>query len=70
MDMAEAIRSRKSIRGFKPDPVPREVLEQILDLARRAPSTMNTQPWEFVVLTGESSKRSRRRMSESSEAGS
>jgi len=53
MDMAEAIRSRKSIRGFKPDPVPREVLEQILDLARRAPSTMNTQPWEFVVLTGE-----------------
>jgi len=53
MDMAEAIRNRKSIRGFKPDPVPREILEQILDLARRAPSTMNTQPWEFVVLTGE-----------------
>ncbi|MCE5275830.1 MAG: nitroreductase [Syntrophaceae bacterium] len=53
MDIVTAIRSRKSIRGFKPDPVPREILEQILDLARRAPSTMNTQPWEFVVLTGE-----------------
>ena len=53
MDITTAIRSRKSIRGFKPDPVPKEVLEEILELACRAPSTMNTQPWEFVVLTGD-----------------
>lgn len=52
MDIATAIRSRKSIRGFKPDPVPREVIEKVLELACRAPSTMNTQPWEFVVVSG------------------
>jgi nitroreductase len=53
MDVIEAIRQRKSIRGYKPDPVPRQVLEEILELASRAPSAMNTQPWEFTVLTGE-----------------
>jgi nitroreductase len=52
MDIETAIRSRKSIRGFTSEEVPREVLEEILDLACRAPSTMNTQPWEFVVITG------------------
>jgi len=53
MDIIEAVRKRKSIRGYKPDPVPREVLEQILELASQAPSAMNTQPWEFTVLSGE-----------------
>jgi nitroreductase len=53
MDITEAIRSRKSIRGFKPDPVSREVLEKILKTACRAPSTMNTQPWEFLVIAGD-----------------
>jgi nitroreductase len=53
MDVIEAVQKRKSIRAYKPDPVPREVLEQILELASRAPSAMNTQPWEFTVFTGE-----------------
>ena len=53
MDIAEAVRKRKSIRGYKPDPVPKQVLLQILELASHAPSAMNTQPWEFTVLTGE-----------------
>ena len=53
MDIVEAIRSRKSIRGFKPDPVPKEVLREILDIARRAPSAMNAQPWNITVVTGE-----------------
>jgi nitroreductase len=53
MDITEAIGSRKSIRGFKPDPVSREVLEKILETACRAPSTMNTQPWEFLVIAGD-----------------
>jgi len=53
MDVVDAIRSRKSIRGFKPDPVPKEVLREILDIARRAPSAMNAQPWEVTVVTGE-----------------
>jgi len=53
MDITEAIRSRKSIRGYKPDPVPREILEEILDIATRTPSTLNTQPWEITVVSGE-----------------
>lgn len=53
MDLIEAIGSRKSIRGYKPDPVPKEVLKQILEIATRAPSSMNTQPWEFTVVAGD-----------------
>ncbi len=53
MDVIEAIKERKSIRGYKPDPVPRDVLEKILESACQAPSAMNTQPWEFYVLGGE-----------------
>ena len=53
MDIIEAINSRKSIRGYKSDPVPREMLEKILEIASRAPSAMNTQPWEFFVLGGD-----------------
>ncbi|MEA2051348.1 MAG: nitroreductase [Euryarchaeota archaeon] len=51
MKLLEAIKSRKSIRAFKPDQVPREVLTELLDVARWAPSGTNTQPWEFFVLT-------------------
>ena len=53
MDLIEAVQKRKSVRGYKPDPVPKEILERILALASRAPSAMNTQPWEFTVLTGQ-----------------
>ena len=53
MDIIEAIYQRRSIRGFKSDPVSREVLEKVLEAACRAPSAMNTQPWEFIVLTGD-----------------
>ncbi len=51
-----AIGSRRSIRSFKPDPVPRETVEQILALAARAPSGTNMQPWAVTVLTGESKR--------------
>jgi len=54
MEIIEAIKKRKSIRGFKPDPVPKEVLYSILETSLRAPSANNTQPWEFVVLAGRS----------------
>jgi nitroreductase len=53
MDIVEAIRLRKSIRGFKRDPVPKEVLREVFDIAIRAPSAMNTQPWEITVVAGE-----------------
>ena len=42
------------MRRFRPDPVPRGIVEQVLDVARLAPSAGNSQPWEFVVLTGPS----------------
>ena len=69
MDILEAIRTRKSIRGFKPDPVRREILAEILEVACRAPSAMNTQPWEFFVLAGEALEAARRRNIESLQAG-
>ena len=53
MELSEAIRERRSVRRFKPDPVPRDVLEGILDLAIWAPSGMNRQEWYFVVVQGE-----------------
>lgn len=53
MDIIEAIRSRKSIRGYKPDPVPKGILRKILDIAICSPSTLNTQPWEITVASGE-----------------
>jgi nitroreductase len=52
MDVIEAIRERKSVRAFKPDPVSRDVLRQIVEQALRAPSWANTQPWEFAIVTG------------------
>jgi nitroreductase len=52
MDVIEAIRTRRSIRAFKPDPVPKKVLRELLDVSRWAPSGGNVQPWHFVVLGG------------------
>lgn len=52
MDVVEVIRQRRSIRAFKPDPVPREMLNQIAELALRAPSWANTQPWELAIVSG------------------
>jgi len=53
MDIKDAILNRRSIRGFKPDPVPRNIIAEILEIATRTPSGKNAQPWEFVVLTGD-----------------
>jgi nitroreductase len=47
-----AITSRHSMRAFLPEPVPRATIEQILQVAARAPSGTNTQPWKVHVLTG------------------
>jgi len=52
MELLEAIKSRRSVRAYKPDPVPEEILKELLEVARRAPSGTNTQPWEFFVLAG------------------
>jgi nitroreductase len=52
MDALEAIQARRSIRQFTEAPVPREVLAQILEAGRQAPSGKNRQPWHFVVIQG------------------
>ena len=53
MQFDDVVLGRRSIRGYKPDPVPKELIEEIIGLAIRAPSSMNTQPWNFYVITGE-----------------
>jgi len=52
-----AITSRRSVRAFLPDPVPRQAIEAILRVAGRAPSGTNTQPWKVHVLTGAALRR-------------
>lgn len=51
MDLHHFLRTRRSIRRFKPDPVPDSVIQNILTTATFAPSAHNRQPWRFVVLT-------------------
>ncbi len=53
MDIIDAINQRKSIRGFKPDPIPKEILHKVLELGARSPSAENGQPWEITVITGD-----------------
>ena len=53
MDFDEVLLSRRSIRGYKQEAVPKEVIEEVLKLAVRAPSSMNTQPWHLYVITGD-----------------
>lgn len=52
MDLFEAIRQRRSVRRYLPDPVKREDILSILDAANRAPSAMNRRQWEFIIVTG------------------
>lgn len=53
MELNEVVLGRRSIRAFLPDPVPRELITKIVDIARWSPSWGNTQPWEIVVADGE-----------------
>jgi len=53
MQFDDVILGRRSIRGYKADPVPRALIEEVIGLAMRAPSSMNTQPWNFYIITGE-----------------
>src|SRR3546814_7215261 len=56
---AEVVNGRRSIRGYKRDPVPKVLIREILALAMRSPSSLNTQPWNFYVVTGEPLERIR-----------
>jgi nitroreductase len=48
--LLELVKNRRSIRRFKPDPIPDEYIDKIIEVARWAPSGFNQQPWEFVVI--------------------
>jgi nitroreductase len=48
----EVVLGRRSIRGFKPTPVAKSLLTEVIEMAMRAPSSLNTQPWNFYVVTG------------------
>lgn len=52
MQFDDVVMGRRSIRGFKPDPVPKPLLREVVNMATRAPSSMNTQPWHFHVVSG------------------
>jgi len=52
MDAVDCIKTRMSIRGFKEDPVPKELLTKVIETACWSPSYKNTQPWEVMVLSG------------------
>jgi len=52
MELITAIQNRKSIRAFTQQKISRQMIKEILNIACRAPSAMNTQPWEFAVITG------------------
>jgi len=57
MDLYEVMRTRRSIRSYKADPIPEEVLNRVLEAARIAPSGSNRQPWRFILVQDEKVKR-------------
>ncbi len=64
MEIIEAIRTRRSSREYKPDPVPKDILKDILDAARWSPSASNTQCWKFSVLGGDVLEKLKDRLTE------
>ena len=57
MNLDEALKARKSVRAFRPDPVPLDLVKEILELARLSPSGTNIQPWKVHVVAGEVRRR-------------
>ncbi|MCG8548418.1 MAG: nitroreductase [Alphaproteobacteria bacterium] len=69
MEFEELVRTRRSVRGYKKEPVPRALIDEIIEVAKGAPSSMNSQPWHVHVLTGAPLDDVRRRNMEEMEAG-
>ncbi len=57
MELQQAILDRHSVRNFRPDPVPRELAQKLIDAASLAPSSLNEQPWSFYCCEGETRAR-------------
>jgi nitroreductase len=68
MDVIEAIHKRRSIRGYKTNPVPKKVLEEILETCQWAGSPGNMEPWEFAIIGGDTMEELKTRLFEKFEA--
>ena len=64
MEVKEVIFARRSIRDFKSDPVPKELIEEILKAGIWAPSNSNRQPWEFIVIAGKTLEELKKKLNE------
>jgi len=53
MKYDDVVLGRRSIRGYKPVPVPKALIREVIEMAMRAPSSLNSQPWNFYVVAGE-----------------
>ena len=53
MEYDTVVLGRRSIRGYLPKPVPKALIKEVLEIAMRAPTSLNTQPWNFYVVAGE-----------------
>ena len=69
MNYDEVVLGRRSIRGYLPKPVPRALIREVIEIAMRAPSSLNTQPWNFYVVAGEVLDRIRQGNTERNLAG-
>ena len=56
MDFMDVVRNRRSIRRYKPDPIPEDALMEVLEAGRLAPSGSNRQPWHFVIVKTKETK--------------
>ncbi|MCG2661107.1 MAG: nitroreductase family protein [Kiritimatiellae bacterium] len=57
MDFTEVVKTRRSVRSYRSDPIPEDVLRRVLDGARMAPSANNIQPWHFLVVKDAAKRR-------------
>ncbi len=69
MEYEEVVKGRRSIRGYLDKPVSKELIAEVMELAMRAPSSLNTQPWNFYVVSGEPLDRIRQGNTERNLAG-
>ena len=57
LSVSDAVMARRTTRGFKADPVPEAVIQEVLEIARYAPSNSNTQPWHIAIVSGAARER-------------
>ena len=69
LSLESALRERRSVRGYLPDPVPDAVLREVFELAQTAPSNCNVQPWQVYVASGATRDELRRRFTEGVASG-